>query len=43
MVSAVPDSFTDLQGKLDSKTGALTYWVSDNELIYWLITASSIM
>lgn len=42
MVAAEPVSLADLQGKLDPTTAVLTYWISDKELIYWLITTSSI-
>lgn len=42
MISAEPVSLTHLQGNLDPKTAVITYWISDKELIYWLITTSSI-
>jgi CHAT domain-containing protein len=42
IVAAEPVSLTVLQGKLDPKTAVLTYWISDKELIYWLITKSTI-
>jgi CHAT domain-containing protein len=42
IVAAKPVPLHDLQGKIDQKTAILTYWISDKELIYWLITTSSI-
>jgi CHAT domain-containing protein/Tfp pilus assembly protein PilF len=42
MVAAEPVSLPVLQSKLDPKTAVLSYWISDKELIYWLITTSSI-
>jgi CHAT domain-containing protein len=42
MVAAEPVGLSALQAKLDQKTAVLAYWESDKELIYWLITPSSI-
>lgn len=43
MVSAQPVNLSDLQSRLDLKTAVLAYWISDKELILWLITHSGII
>jgi CHAT domain-containing protein len=42
MVNAEPVHLNDLQAKLDENTSVLEYWISDKELIMWLITKSGI-
>jgi CHAT domain-containing protein/Tfp pilus assembly protein PilF len=42
MVSAKPVLLPDLQSHLDTRTAVMAYWISDNELVYWLITHSGI-
>jgi len=42
MVTVQPVNLPDLQAGLDDRTAVLAYWISNNELIYWLITRSGI-
>lgn len=42
MVAAEPVRLSDLQKKIDPGTALLTYWISDEKLIIWMITNSSI-
>lgn len=42
IVSAEPLNLSALQKKIDNKTAILSYWMSDKELISWLITKTSI-
>ena len=43
MVSVQPVNLSELQKGLDPGTAVLTYWISSNELILWLITGSEIV
>jgi len=43
MVTALPVNFNDLKESMDERTAILTYWISKNELILWLITGSEII
>jgi CHAT domain-containing protein/predicted negative regulator of RcsB-dependent stress response len=43
MVSVQPVNLSELQKGLDQSTAVLTYWISSNELILWLITGSEIV
>jgi CHAT domain-containing protein/Flp pilus assembly protein TadD len=43
MVSAEPVSLKDIQSRIDPESAALEYWVSDKELIIWMITQSRIL
>jgi CHAT domain-containing protein/predicted negative regulator of RcsB-dependent stress response len=42
IVTAEPVNVTDLRSRLDPKTAVLAYWISDKELILWLITHSGV-
>jgi CHAT domain-containing protein/Tfp pilus assembly protein PilF len=42
MVTIQPVTLSELQAHLDNKTAVLTYWMSSNELILWLITRSDL-
>ena len=42
MVSVQPVNLTDLQKVLEPGTAVITYWISDNELMIWVITRSEI-
>jgi CHAT domain-containing protein len=42
MVTAQPVNLSDLQSRLDTKTAVLAYWISEKELIIWLITHSEV-
>ena len=42
IVAIQPVTLPDLQAHLDNKTAVLTYWMSSNELILWLITRSEV-
>jgi CHAT domain-containing protein len=43
MVTVQPVNLSDLKAGLDEQTAVLSYWVSDKELIFWLITKSGII
>ena len=43
MVTAQPVSLSSLKESLDSSTAVLAYWLSDNQLIAWLITKNVIL
>jgi CHAT domain-containing protein len=43
MVSTEPVKLADIQTRLDPRTAVLEYWVSDNQLIIWLITHTEII
>lgn len=43
MVTVQPVNLSDLKASLDDRTAVLAYWLSSNELIYWLITKSGII
>lgn len=43
LVVAHPVTLSDIQSRIDAKTAALEYWISDKELIIWLITHSKII
>jgi CHAT domain-containing protein/Tfp pilus assembly protein PilF len=42
VVSARLVNLPDLQHKLDLNTAALVYWISDNQIIIWLVTAKDV-
>ena len=42
MVAVQPVNTTDLRSALDNKSALLEYWISNDELIVWLITSSGI-
>jgi CHAT domain-containing protein/Tfp pilus assembly protein PilF len=42
MVAAKPVNLPKLQSELDSKTAVIVYWISENELIYWLINCDTV-
>ncbi len=42
MVTVQPVDLDALKTGIDNKTALLSYWISDNELIYWLIAGSEI-
>ena len=43
MLTAEPITLSDIQSRLDLKTAALEYWISNNRLIIWLITHSEVI
>ncbi len=43
IIAAEPVHLTDIQKMTDQSTALLTYWISDEELILWMITKSSII
>ena len=43
MVAAQPVDIHDLQSELDGSTAMLAYWLSDKEIIIWMITDSSVV
>jgi CHAT domain-containing protein len=43
MIAAKPINLSDLQSRLDLRTAVLAYWISDKELIIWLISHSAII
>ena len=43
IVTAQPVSLQEIQSGLDEKTAVLAYWISSNDLIYWLISKSGIV
>jgi CHAT domain-containing protein/Tfp pilus assembly protein PilF len=43
MLTADPITLYDIQSRLDPKTAALEYWISNNRLIIWLITHSEVI
>lgn len=43
MVSAQPVNLTELQEGIDPNSALITYWISNNELIYWLISKTTIL
>jgi CHAT domain-containing protein len=43
MVTAQPVSLSELQTRIEPKTAALAYWISDRDLIIWFITHSEII
>ncbi len=42
MVAARPVHLAKLQSELDKKTAVVAYWISEKELIYWLIKSDSV-
>ncbi len=42
IVIAEPVKLADIQSRIDTRTAALEYWISDKELIIWFITHSEI-
>jgi CHAT domain-containing protein len=42
LISAQPLNLYDVQSVLDKKTGLISYWISNNELILWLITSTNV-
>jgi CHAT domain-containing protein/predicted negative regulator of RcsB-dependent stress response len=43
MVTAEPVTLADLQTRLDPKSAAIAYWISDKELIIWFITHTELI
>lgn len=43
MVKASPVRLSDLQKKLDPHTAALVYWISNSDLILWLVTDEGVL
>lgn len=43
MVVAEPMKLADIQSRIDPKTAVIEYWISDKELIIWLITHSEVI
>jgi CHAT domain-containing protein/Tfp pilus assembly protein PilF len=43
MVTVQPVNLTDLKAEIDEQTAVLTYWISNTELIVWLITSSDVI
>lgn len=43
MIVPDPVRLTDIQSRLDPETAVLEYWISDQELILWMITHSEII
>ena len=41
MIIPEPVRLADIQTRIDPKTAALEYWISDKELIIWMITHST--
>lgn len=42
IVTAEPVNVSDLRSRLDPETAVLAYWISDKELMLWLITQSGV-
>jgi CHAT domain-containing protein/predicted negative regulator of RcsB-dependent stress response len=42
MVSVQPVNLSEVQAALDPKTAMVTYWISDNELICWVISKTTL-
>jgi CHAT domain-containing protein len=43
MVTAQPLNLTDIMAGIDERTAVLIYWISEKELVLWLITRSDII
>jgi len=43
MVTVQPVNLADLEAEIDEQTAVLTYWISGNQLIMWLIARSGIL
>jgi CHAT domain-containing protein/predicted negative regulator of RcsB-dependent stress response len=43
LIAAKPVHLETLQKKIDKSTAIITYWISDDELIIWMITNSSVL
>lgn len=42
MVAVQPVNISDFQGSLDSKSAVLAYWLSDREILSWMVTGAGI-
>jgi CHAT domain-containing protein/predicted negative regulator of RcsB-dependent stress response len=43
IVTAQPVNLTEIQAGLDEQSAVLAYWISSNELVYWLLTKKGII
>jgi len=43
MIAVSPAELSDLQTRLDTETALIAYWISDEKLITWLVTHSSVI
>jgi CHAT domain-containing protein/predicted negative regulator of RcsB-dependent stress response len=42
IVTAQPVNLTDIQSEIDEQSAVIAYWISSNNLIYWVITKKGI-